>query len=838
MGGYSWISIIALCCYLFLFMTFLAARKNKKVIRTFLFLQVIMLLWTGGSFAMRSQLWPSVNFWHFVSIAGILLLPYGFYRFILDFLEEKKSFGRRFWLIVFILIFVVNLFTGFFIPIPEVIRTGGEVQFVYNYSWPIYIIFALVVVILIQLLFLVYRYCKGNRRILQQLLPMLVGISIVIIGHVASAIPMFKGIPLDIVSGVINAFLMFYGLYRKRLFRMTLLISRGNCYALSLIVSVALFSGCVVPLQRFLAESFNLGVRESVVVLAVILLCMTVFLYNVMKKFLDELFVRDEQIQSERISEFSHAVSRTLDMKEILQALVEVIQNGIKVQKMFICIKDEHQNYPVMYTGSPLDEKGFELDANHPIVHCLKQEKGSLLMKDFLRTTSYRSMWEEEKNLLKVWGIECFVPLMAEEELLGIVMLSKKEKKGSYHTEDLAFLQSVVSVCAMAVKNAILYTKAYEEARKDELTGLLNRKCFYEVLQKEFEQSKDTSLVLIILNVDDFKLYNQLYGSKEGDIALKRIAEIITATIGDLGYGARISGKEFAILLPGYDIYSGKVLAENVCSQVKEMNHRQKDYNLKALTISAGVCAYPYMASSPKELLDNTDMAVYSVKRSGKNAVLMYSEEIEAREESRKKKHKSGYSTYASTIYALTAAIDTKDHYTFKHSQNVAYYASELAKAYGMNQDLVGIVKEAGLLHDIGKIGIREDILNKSGKLTEEEFEIMKTHVENSIGIIRYLPSLDYVIPAVLSHHERFDGKGYPRKLAGNDIPIMGRMLCIADSFDAMTSERSYKKPRSVEESLAELERGAGSQFDPELVPIFIELIISGKIELQMQNEN
>src|SRR5699024_2843867 len=162
-------------------------------------------------------------------------------------------------------------------------------------------------------------------------------------------------------------------------------------------------------------------------------------------------------------------------------------------------------------------------------------------------------------------------------------------------------------------------------------------------------------------------------------------------------------------------IYSGKVLAENVCSQVKEMNHRQKDYNLKALTISAGVCAYPYMASSPKELLDNTDMAVYSVKRSGKNAVLMYSEEIEAREESRKKKHKSGYSTYASTIYALTAAIDTKDHYTFKHSQNVAYYASELAKAYGMNQDLVGIVKEAGLLHDIGKIGIREDILNKSG---------------------------------------------------------------------------------------------------------------------------
>jgi putative nucleotidyltransferase with HDIG domain len=132
----------------------------------------------------------------------------------------------------------------------------------------------------------------------------------------------------------------------------------------------------------------------------------------------------------------------------------------------------------------------------------------------------------------------------------------------------------------------------------------------------------------------------------------------------------------------------------------------------------------------------------------------------------------------------LTAAIDTKDHYTFNHSKNVAYYAGELARAYGMNENCIEIVKEAGLLHDVGKIGIPENILNKPGRLSSEEYEVMKTHVENSIGIIRHLPSLDYVIPAVLGHHERYDGKGYPDGSREKTF-LMARILCWADSFDA-----------------------------------------------------
>ena len=176
-------------------------------------------------------------------------------------------------------------------------------------------------------------------------------------------------------------------------------------------------------------------------------------------------------------------------------------------------------------------------------------------------------------------------------------------------------------------------------------------------------------------------------------------------------------------------------------------------------------------------------------------------------------------------IYALTAAIDVKDHYTYQHSQNVAVYAARLARAIGLDPEHVEIIRQAGLLHDIGKIGIPESILGKEGRLTNEEYIIMKQHPESSVAMIKYLPSLDYVVPAAFSHHERWDGKGYPRGLAGEDIPMGARCLCLADSFDAMTTARSYKTAMSVSAALDEIRRNLGTQFDPKIGLAFIKMI-------------
>ena len=835
MNGYSWASVISLCCYLFMLLPFFTAKKSKKVLYTFMGLLFVMILWNGGSLLMRMQMWPSVHLWHHLSLLGMMMLPVAYYQFVLDFLEEKNGHGRTFWLVFYLLLFIINCMTGFLVPLPEVVTDGGKAQFIYHYSWPIYLLFASVVLTCLQLAFIIRRHCTGNRIAFRQLRPLIYGVVIMLLGHGLATLPIFAGIPLDILSGVFNAAFLFYGLYKKRLFRMSLLLSKSNYCALAMILGAVIFSRFALSFERFLTGRAGLDRTVAMLLITLVLVVIIAALYFLITRTVNGIFAQTEQKQQMLTERFGEEITHMLSVAAILQGLSDTIQEAVHVDRIFVFIRDLDGQYRIEHTTNPLEEKNFYVRSDHPLVGYFKTHTGCVIQQEFARSTIYRSMWEKEKLLLKTLDIECFVPMLAENDLVGLVMLAGKKDQKPYQSGDMNFLQSICGICADSVKNAYTYERALEGARKDSLTNLVNRKFFFELLEREFEKCRDTALSLCLLNVDDFKLYNQLYGTQEGNLALQRVAGILAASINESGYAARIGGKEFALILPGYDIYSAKCLAENVAAQISEINHYSSGETVGRLTVSVGICAAPYMASSAKELFKNADTAVYTVKRSGKNAVLMYSAEI-SRRETQYARYKSGYSEHASTIYALTAAIDTKDHYTFQHSQNVAYYASELAKAAGMGPDLVEIVKEASLLHDIGKIGVREDILNKPGKLTTEEYEIMKGHVENAVNIIRYLPSLDYVIPTVLSHHERYDGRGYPRRLAGDEIPIMGRVLCIADAFDAITSVRSYKVAATPQEAVCILREEAGKQFDPNLVTVFTELVEENKIEMPTQH--
>lgn len=175
-------------------------------------------------------------------------------------------------------------------------------------------------------------------------------------------------------------------------------------------------------------------------------------------------------------------------------------------------------------------------------------------------------------------------------------------------------------------------------------------------------------------------------------------------------------------------------------------------------------------------------------------------------------------------LHALTSAVDAKDAYTCGHSQRVALFGREIAKAAGLPESLCERVYMAGLLHDVGKIGVSEEVLRKPGKLTNEEFAEMKKHVDIGARILRDVRQVDDLIPGVLYHHERYDGKGYPHGLAGQDIPLLGRILCVADSFDAMTSNRTYRKALPLEVALMEIRRCAGTQFDPMLADAWLSV--------------
>lgn len=815
---------------------FIAAKKTK-LINSFLIVLSALILWTGGSFCMRLQLWPYIKFWYDVSIVGLTLLPFAFFNFVEEFVDGRDRLAKKLWFLLVVALNAVNITTGALLAHPVLTDAGGKVRFVYHPTWAVCILFGACVLIVVHMLYILVKSSKQNELIKKQFTPIVIGIMILFAGHLFIMLSIFRGFPTDILAGVINAFFMFYALYKRRLFKPTLLVSRGVCYFVTLGIAILIFSNAINPMEKFILAYFPEFAEYQVLIIALLFTLAILLIYYAIKKFIDRVFIKEEILRAESLKRFSGAVSKSLRIDEILEELVSVIQDTVGVKRVYVCVADNSTGeYTIAHSTRPLGFTTFSIHKDNPLVLWFEEHGECLLMKDFKRTMAYKSMWETEKKQIADLDIECMAPLKDEDQLIGIVLLSGKEKSGGFTYDDASFLASVDSIGSIAVKNSKLYEKVYYEARTDELTGLLNRKYFYETIQEEYKKNKSHSLALVILNIDDFKLYNQLYGNKEGDIALQRVAQIIRATVGDNGYVARYGGKEFAIILPMYDILAAKTLAENIHKQILNMNKRAKDYTLKALTVSGGICAIPHSAGTVKQLIDNADMAVYHAKRKGKNLILAYS--VEKKELGSQQEGAAGekradiYAEYAPTIYALTAAIDAKDHYTFNHSKRVAYYATKLAYAYGMDEDFVRIIKEAALLHDIGKIGISEQILNKPGKLNEEEFEIIKSHVENSIGIIKHLPSLDYVIPAVIGHHERYDGRGYPRRIAKEDIPISARMLCIADSFDAMISQRAYKEAVPVEEALRRLEVDAGRQFDPVLVPIFVHLIRNGLINV------
>lgn len=836
MYSFSIIPVIALLCYTFQLLSLLATKRNGQI-NGFIGLLIAMIIWTGGSWFMRMGYWPSVSFWFHVSLTGLMTIPLMLFIFLRSFMEVQKNYHVYFWTAVIALLLFLNYMTERLLSAPEVVKTAAGEAYVYHFSWPVVFLFIGAAGALFECCKMALENNEKNAFLRIQLRPIWLGLLIMVIGNSLLLFPIFKGFPIDVCSGILMAGCMYYALYRKRLFKLNALMSRMNCYCVAFLISMAIIYRIIPEYERFLHQSFSMTESKTTIFIAFTVVIITIIIYMLLNLLMDKLFEKEGEIQSNSIVGFSKKMSYLMTLQEILSELMDVIANALSSEHIYIFLKDEKGDYQLELSNAG-NFNSYTIPGTSAFLSLLRDANGHMLERDYTSTGYYWRLSEEERQQHRHRQIECFVGISDGQDFIGVILLSAKSNGRRYTQKDISFLTSINSVASIAIKNSRLYEAAYEEARRDYLTGVANRKCFYEMMQTCCTQRRHSYGTLLIINVDDFKLYNQLYGDEAGDEALKRIAEIIQAeTIGECVV-ARFSGKEFAVLLPGRTAEEGKVLAESISRKIREMNHtadQSGEYTMKALTVSCGIATGVCPLEDYHELINQANTAVYYAKQAGKNRVMIYKEgQSDGEDKSSELAYQPGvYSDYSTTIYALTAAIDAKDHYTFSHSENVAYYSRELAKAYGMNEEGINIVYEAGLLHDIGKIGINEEILNKPGKLTDEEYEIMKTHVSLSIGIIRHLPSLDYVIPAVIGHHERYDGKGYPRGIGGKDIPLMARILCIADSFDAMVSKRSYKEEMEVDKALEIIESEAGKQFDPQLALIFVKLIRDGTIEVR-----
>lgn len=825
---YTTIPAIAAICNIFLLSTLLTAKKTSELY-AYMAMLVACIMWTGGALFMRMEMAPGVGFWWTVSMSGIFLIPYVLYLVTSFFAESRGAFSKIVFGLMTVVILVMNGL-DMYITEPEVVHIGGHTEVHYTANMLCIIPTMVGAIILFAAGRVLIRGVRKNGMPLSYLTPFIAGTLIMFVGVFMDIIPALNSLPLDSLSCAMNAVCVYYAFYKKRVYSLHQITSRGGMYVLTLMIVALIASPVFSRVGKYLSSSGITNINTIYMVVAVFCAAVAIVIFIILNKLNNALFIKEQTRKEGLVKEFSAEVNASLQVDSIMSKFLELAKEETDAGHVYLCKNIEGTDRFESYNGIDTLEMPIVILKSNPVIEVLETYKGGLLYSDFKKSNLYKSMWEEEKRILEYLKIEYILPFRDEDKIMGFALFSQKVGKKTYGYDEMNFLESVAAVASIALKNAQLYSQLEREAKLDTLTNLYNRREFNKQLNELFSKKSSQSISMILFNLDDFSLYNELYGNEEGDQMLQRFAAILNSVFGSKGVIARYGGKEFAALLPYADAETAKQYAERVKAQLVHQIESSKENTKKFLTFSAGVCAYPAVASNANELVTYVNLAIFHIKQHGKNKIEIYHHDSKFASEAKDKKEHIYELT--STIYALTAAIDAKDHYTFNHSRCVSEYAAKLAGFAGLPDDFVEIIRQAGLLHDIGKISIPDAILTKQGRLTNEEFQIMRQHVERSIEMIRHLPSLDYVIPAVVGHHERYDGKGYPRGISGEDIPIGARCLSIADAFDAMISKRSYKDKMSVESSLTEILLNLGKQFDPELGRLFVEKVRSGEIEV------
>ncbi|WP_270647408.1 HD domain-containing phosphohydrolase [Paeniclostridium hominis] len=332
----------------------------------------------------------------------------------------------------------------------------------------------------------------------------------------------------------------------------------------------------------------------------------------------------------------------------------------------------------------------------------------------------------------------------------------------------------------------------------DSLTGVYNR-VYFEKKKEELNNSKYMPIGIIVGDVNGLKIVNDTFGYLEGDKFLTEIAKMLKSIVSKNDFIFRWGGDEFIILIPNCDESKCEKIINNITNECKK-----NQFNLIEMSISLG-------ASIKNALNDD-----------------IYENLKEAEEKLHRQKFLKEKSIRSSIIFSLCQSLHEKNVETQAHTQRLVKYSMEIGKYLEFTTAQLDELELVTKLHDIGKIGISETVLLKKGKLSEEEFEEIKTHTEKGYRILQASNELSNVARGVLTHHERYDGGGYPLGLKGEEIPIMARIVNVVDSYDAMITDRGYNKVKTKEEAIEEIEKCRGKQFDPNIADIFINILKKG----------
>ncbi|MBE9525110.1 MAG: HD domain-containing protein [Chloroflexi bacterium] len=806
------VPIFATITYAVVFLVVVFSKPQTQARLAFRWYLLAMLIWSLSAFLVFVD-FGEVVFWFRMMIFAAIGSMVAIFYFVQTILPRKRKWAS--WVFWYGAIsMLAGLLTN--LVIKSAAFQGGVLS--YEFS-PFTVLIAgpgygLTVFSFVEL----YRgyQVSADSRQRNRLRYLMIGLGLIIIASIVNFTPL--GIyPIDIAANGVTAVLIAYAILRHNLLDIRVVIRKGLLYSIPtmiigtayfLIISLSLnifhsYSGIEIFFLSFLVAMLTAVVAEPLRVQA--------------QSWVDRLFFREKYDSTLMLQRLSGSAASVLDLLEITSMILEEVTSTLHIQKAAFFLKREDTGEFSLTAHKGLSVvSNLRLGENHPVVLWFSGNGHALMRKDIEVLPQFKSLWGWERRDLDRIEAELFIPLKAKNKLVGIFAVGPKRSEQPYSRDDQLTLTTLANQTAVAIENARLYTS--EQFRREELDTLYsmarnlvatdNIENVLNIIARHAMESTHVTFARILTLEDD------------GTFTCR-----VVCPIRDLGQSLCVGRTEPSTIQHFYEqaLSQGEAViltrSDPIFSEVELQElfmHEAKTLCLSPLRVvdePMGLIVLGESRSSIREPFDDN-----------KKRLITVISDHAANTIRRTNLHDQLEENFIQTIFALANALDARDSYISDHSNRIAALVDAMCKALEFGEKQTQAVLWAAKLHDIGKIGVPDSILRKPGPLTDEEWVVMKNHPVVGAEIVAPLTKLSHAAPIIRSHHERFDGSGYPDGLVAEEIPLEARILTVVDAYVAIIDERVYRKARSHDEAIAEIKKNSGTQFDPDIVELFCNI--------------
>lgn len=826
------ITLFAFVSYLALYLVVLISKPRTKEKTAFRLYLLTMALWKLSAIIVVGQL-GYIYFWfRMMAVASVLSLI-GSHRFVETILPSKKKWDR--WIYVYIVLAVVMT-----------LCTNWVVSYAYmNGTELVYSFTPLVVLVAgpgyALMLYNTYRLINGYNRarspqIRNRLKYLILGFVFIIIGSIFNFTDLGQ-YPIDIFANLITAILISVAILRHQLLDINVIIRKSFLYAIPTSIIGMLYFLVISSI----VEIFQFSISQQVLVsMFVAIGAALIFqpLQRFLQNWINKIFFRDRYDSNLMLQRVILDATREIDLQRLAGLIITEIITTMHIKRAGVFVSQKEGDPFVLVSGNGFNySKHREFRVDHPLIMNLKKTFQPIMWSELESSPMIKSLWKDELDYLVDLRAELFIPLKTKNDLVGILVMGEKMSEAPYSQEDINILTTLASQTSLAIQNAKLYSIAQKELtqRRKAEKGLqlqLKRLSALQDINVAITENFDLQIPLVML-ID--QVVNELKVDA-ADVLLYNPEEENLNFIA--GKGFKTEALKFTSLRIGQGM-AGMAAQKREPIYVKDLATELTTLSQSPLLDDEKFVSYygfPLIARNQiKGVLEVFHRSTLEPDQQWLDYLnTLISETAIALDNARmftdlEKTNLELVSAYEATLEGWARTLEMRDRETEGHSQRVLGLTLRLAEKMGIHGEELVHIRRGSLLHDIGKIAIPDSILQKPGPLTDEEWETMRRHPSIAYEMLSSIHFLEPALEIPYSHHEKWDGSGYPQGLKGEEIPLSARIFAIIDVWDALSSDRPYRKAWSEEKVIEYIKEQSGTHFDPKVVDRFISMLIEEK---------